>query len=57
MNTDEHGFDHDIFPYPWMKMLGVDVGPARLPNSDLPPEQVSRLRGELEAMGFFDWLK
>ena len=39
-----------------MAMLGVDPGPARLPNSPLSGEQVKRLRGELEAIGFFDWL-
>jgi len=40
-----------------MAMLGVDVGPARLPNASLTPEQVTSLRGELETLGFFDWLK
>ena len=40
-----------------IKMLGVDVGPARLPNNSLTPEQTAKLRGELEAMGFFDWVK
>lgn len=40
-----------------MKMLGVDVGPARLPNNSLSPEQTTKLRGELEVMGFFDWVK
>jgi N-acetylneuraminate lyase len=40
-----------------MKMLGVDVGPARLPNNSLTAEQTAKLRGELEAMGFFDWVK
>lgn len=40
-----------------MQMLGVDVGPARLPNSTLTPPQVEKLRGELEGMGFFDWVK
>lgn len=39
-----------------MQMLGVDVGPARLPNTSLTAEQVLRLRVELEAMGFFDWV-
>lgn len=39
-----------------MKMLGVDVGPARLPNNTLTPEQTSKLRSQLEAMGFFDWV-
>ncbi len=40
-----------------MAMLGVDVGPARLPNSRLTPTQVRILRGELEELGFFDWIK
>ena len=40
-----------------MKMLGVDVGPARLPNGNLTSEQVIGLRAELESMGFFDWIK
>ncbi len=40
-----------------MKMLGVDVGPARLPNNSLTPEQTEKLRGELETMGFFNWVK
>ena len=40
-----------------MKMLGVDVGAARLPNTNLTPEQVKELRGKLEAIGFFEWLQ
>ena len=40
-----------------MKMLGVDVGPARLPNGNPPVEQVAALRGELEQLGFFDWIR
>jgi N-acetylneuraminate lyase len=40
-----------------MNMLGVDVGPARLPCSHLSPEQVNALRAELELLGFFDWVK
>jgi N-acetylneuraminate lyase len=40
-----------------MQMLGVDVGPPRLPNAALTSEQTSRLRRELEEMGFFDWVK
>jgi len=39
-----------------MKMLGVDVGPARLPNSSLNPEQTAALKAELEALGFFEWV-
>lgn len=40
-----------------MTMLGVDVGPARLPNATPAPEQVRQLRGELETLGFFDWIR
>ncbi len=40
-----------------MKMLGVDVGPARLPNNSLSDEQTTKLRSELEALGFFDWVR
>ncbi len=40
-----------------MDMLGVPVGPARLPNSNPTAEQLTTLRSELEAMGFFDWIK
>jgi dihydrodipicolinate synthase/N-acetylneuraminate lyase len=40
-----------------MKMLGVDVGPARLPHTNLSAEQETMLRGELESLGFFDWIK
>jgi N-acetylneuraminate lyase len=39
-----------------MKMLGVDVGPARLPNGNPTPEQTAKLRGDLEQLGFFDWI-
>ncbi len=40
-----------------MKMLGVEVGPARLPNTNLNAEQAGELRNKLEAIGFFDWIK
>jgi N-acetylneuraminate lyase len=40
-----------------MKMLGVDVGPARLPNGSLNAEQQAVLRADLEQLGFFDWVK
>jgi N-acetylneuraminate lyase len=40
-----------------MGILGVDVGPARLPNGNVSAEQVQELRAKLEALGFFDWLK
>ncbi len=40
-----------------MAMLGVDVGPARLPNTTPSAEQVKKLRADLEQLGFFDWIK
>ena len=40
-----------------MGMLGVEVGPARLPHSNPTPEQNAKLRTELETLGFFDWLR
>jgi len=40
-----------------MKLLGVDVGPARQPNSNLNDLQVKDLRTKLEGLGFFDWIK
>lgn len=40
-----------------MKMLGVDVGPARLPNTSLSAGEVKELNGKLEALGFFEWIK
>jgi len=39
-----------------MKLLGVDVGPARLPNGNLSAEQVKNLRRDLEQLGFFEWI-
>ncbi len=38
-----------------MKMLGVDVGPCRLPLAPLSPEEVVALGNALEAIGFFHW--
>jgi N-acetylneuraminate lyase len=40
-----------------MKMLGVDLGPARLPHTNPTAEQAGKLRANLEVMGFFDWIK
>jgi N-acetylneuraminate lyase len=40
-----------------MKMLGVDVGPARLPNTNLSAAQLVQLRADLEKLGFFDWIQ
>jgi len=38
-----------------MEFLNVAVGPARLPNTSLSPDQRESLRRELERIGFFDW--
>ena len=40
-----------------MGFLGVDVGQPRLPTGSLSPEAVKTLRGQLETMGFFDWIR
>jgi N-acetylneuraminate lyase len=40
-----------------MAMLGVDVGPARLPNLRLSAAQAGELRARLEAVGFFGWIR
>jgi N-acetylneuraminate lyase len=40
-----------------MAMLGVEVGPPRLPCAALDATQSTALRTELEQMGFFDWVK
>jgi N-acetylneuraminate lyase len=39
-----------------MKMLGVDVGPARLPHGNLDAAQTKKLQSDLEDLGFFDWV-
>jgi N-acetylneuraminate lyase len=38
-----------------MEMLGVPVGPPRLPIGALNPERRSELRAELERLCYFDW--
>ena len=38
-----------------MTMLGVPVGPARLPHDNLSAEQLKSLRADLEKLGFFEW--
>jgi N-acetylneuraminate lyase len=39
-----------------MKMLGVDVGPARLPHANPTPNQTTKLKDELEQLSFFEWI-
>lgn len=40
-----------------MGMLGVDVGPARLPNTNLTTEQTKSLKRSLDELGFFEWVR
>jgi len=40
-----------------MGLLGVEVGPARLPNTNLRPEQRKPLQARLDNIGFFDWIR
>lgn len=40
-----------------MGLLGVPVGPARLPHANPDATQVAALKTDLENMGFFDWVK
>lgn len=40
-----------------MGLLGVEVGPVRLPNAGLAPDHHNRLREGLEVLGFFDWVR
>ncbi len=38
-----------------MGFLGVEVGPARLPNASLNAPDQAALRDRLEQLGFFEW--
>ena len=38
-----------------MKLIGLDCGPTRLPLDPLSAEELDALRGQLDAIGFFDW--
>lgn len=40
-----------------MAMLGVEVGPPRLPSEALDVAQTRALRAELEQLGFFEWVR
>jgi N-acetylneuraminate lyase len=52
-----NGFGYMAAAKAVMGMLGVDVGPPRLPHVALDPGRVARLRRRLEALGFFDWVR
>lgn len=51
------GFGYMAAAKATMGFLGVDVGPARLPNANLSPEQRTRLQEVLERLGFFEWVR
>ena len=38
-----------------LRMLGLDLGPCRLPQPPLSPADVASLRKQLESIGFFQW--
>ena len=40
-----------------MRMLGIDVGPARKPHPNPTAAQAEALRRALEHMGYFDWIR
>jgi N-acetylneuraminate lyase len=40
-----------------MRMLGIDVGPVRLPLVTLTEQETKALRRELEDVGFFEWIQ
>jgi N-acetylneuraminate lyase len=39
-----------------MGLLGLDCGPNRLPVVTLKPDEVEKMRQELDALGFFQWV-
>lgn len=51
------GFGYMAAAKALMGFLGVEVGPARLPNGNLTPDQNARLRDRLDQLGFFGWLR
>lgn len=40
-----------------MEMVGVDAGPARAPIAAVSREERAEIHGELERMGFFEWVR
>jgi N-acetylneuraminate lyase len=40
-----------------MEMLGVPVGPPRLPHNRLTAGDLQSLRRQLDALGFFEWIR
>jgi N-acetylneuraminate lyase len=39
-----------------MGLMGVEVGPARIPHANLSADQHAQQHTGLERHGFFDWL-
>jgi N-acetylneuraminate lyase len=39
-----------------MRLIGLDCGPNRLPAVSLTPEELAKMRRELDALGFFQWV-
>ena len=49
---------HPIAVFKWfMKQVGMDCGPVRLPLAEPTPEQLARLEINLQASGIYDWVK
>jgi len=40
-----------------MKLIGVDCGPSRLPQVTVSDTELEAMRQELEAIGFFEWIR
>jgi N-acetylneuraminate lyase len=40
-----------------MRLVGLPVGPCRLPWKDLAPQMEDRLKKDLEAIGFYQWAR
>jgi dihydrodipicolinate synthase/N-acetylneuraminate lyase len=38
-----------------MQLIGMNIGPVRLPDTGLLPDQLKELRKDLNEIGFFDW--
>lgn len=55
INTLVAGGSSPIATFKWfMKRIGVDCGPARLPLQNLAPEQIDTLENELKAIGIYE---
>jgi N-acetylneuraminate lyase len=51
------GFGYMAASKALMGMVGVEVGPPRLPHAPLSAARTAELRAALEALGFFDWIR